>query len=647
MSIRAKRPEGDEYEATPALTDRTFLGGLRTGARAWLYFLACAAAAVAFGALFVYVDTRLEGALMELQRAQKIDELANTVERGTYRMQARQRQFLLNHDTTVANAFSNDVADVSSALDELFAYPEAQPLGQHVTTVRDGLVQYDQQFQTFLEAERAIGLSAGDGLNADLKRASAALRAAFRDTGNLNLVNQVEHIDQQGEETALSGSKRGVEEIRNRYDALAEFVASARMPDAMRTRVSDLLKQHETNMLSIINARFTQAEQAHRFEELVDYFVPSLTAIAGFADRERLQAAAEGRNAQLLGKYTVLGGTVAILLWLLFFGLLLIRSLSSPANRIAHALELVSHGASHVTIPAQGNNDAFGRIARVADYWADTVIETDQLLVDLTRTREQLQRATEELDEARDEAAGARLRAEAAEAVAKRNEMKALPPPEKKPTVEIPVPPERPRRASALDAFRAATEAENAGGAISSISQRLQNFSEYVAAAANDVERTESLIKGIDLMTQLVDDAGELVVTIRDQSNLLAFRSPGKDAVRETSRDDDNLIPFGGERGGDAERAYAQRFDHLRDATDRTERTVMRIKETLEDVSSIARDIAETASHQALDATNRLLSQSEYLQNMLDDIMNKIHPAKPGALSSERSSKRSSEDPFG
>ncbi len=184
-------------------------------------------------------------------------------------------------------------------------------------------------------------------------------------------------------------------------------------------------------------------------------------------------------------------------------------------------------------------------------------------------------------------------------------------------------------------------------GQISSVSQQLQNFTQHVTAAANDVERTEALIKGIDQMTLLVDDIGTLILTIRDQSNLLAFRQPGKDAAREAQRDgDDTLVAFSSGRNNEAERVYAQRFDHLREATDKTERTATRIKDTLVQVSEIAREIAETASHQALDATHRLLSQSEYLQNMLDDILSRVHPAKPGALSEQRPPKRSNDDPF-
>ena len=645
MAIQAAQDEEESTDLGPVASgfaDKTFLGGMSLGARTWLFFLACVLAGAAFIALFIHVDERLDSALQTMQRATRIDQLVNTVERGTYSLQARQRDFLLTRNTEIADGFSADLADVSTALDELFAYPDAEPLAQHVTTIRDGLVQYDQQFQSFLDTEREIGIGTETGLSAQLRRTSMALRTTFRDTGNANLINQIERIDQQGEETVLSGSKKGVEEIRKRYAALAEFIKVAEIPETDLNRINELLRTHETQMLSMINARFELSDEARRFAELFDYFVPSLTGLAGFAERFRIEAAANVRNMQLFARYTILGGSAAILLWLMFFGLVLIKSLTGPARRIADALDRIARGAQHVSVPAQGNRDDFGRIARLLDGWADTIIEADHLRRDLARTRDRLDRAVLQSENNAERAEDAERRADAAETAARAAAPKALPAPTAQAAPEDAAPRRRP---SAVDAYRNAADAEVVGGPISSVSAQLQNFSQYVTAAANDVERTEALIKGLDQMTQLVDDIGGLVLAIRDQANSLAFRTPGKEAVRDPGSD--NLIAFSGDGANkDAERMYAQRFDQLRDATERTERTAFRIKETLEEVSEIGRSIAETASQQALDATHKLLSQSEYLQNMLDDILSKVHPAKPGTLSEPKTVKRSNEDPF-
>jgi len=674
MAIQASRNDDDMEPPIASTTDRSFLGGISSGTRTWLFFLACVMAAVAFGGLFYYADQRMDEAIQEMQRGSRIDELVNNVERGTYSLQARQRNFLLTRNTEIADGFSADLADISAALDELFAYPEAQPLAQHVTTIRDGLVQYDQQFQTFINTEREIGLGTESGLAAQLSQTSANLRAVFRETGNPNLINQIKRIDQQGQETVLSGSKTGVEEIIKRYEALTAFVEVADINETARGRVDELLKTHETQLLRMINARFELAAESRRFEDLFEYFVPSLVGLASFAERMRIETAAKVRNTQLLTRYSVLAGAAAIIVWLFFFGLVLIKSLTGPAKRIADAGERLRHGAPNILIPAQGNRDDFGRIARLLDGWADTIIEAEQLRRDLERTQDRLDRTVLEAEathaigtDAQNLIDAAERRAREAEAAARDAEAAARAA-KAEAQAQIQAHMQSYENASPQteqvdgayeyeqeyeerplsETAREIREAEIVGGPISSVSQRLENFTQYVTAAANDVERTEALIGGIDQLTELVGDIGELVVSIRDQTNALAFQTPGRDALRDRTNDDDNtLVPFAEDsRRVEAERNYSKRFDALRESTSRTERVALQIRETLDGVNDIARDIAETASYQALEATNKLLSQSEYLQHMLDDILTKVQPAKPGALSERRPLRRSNDDPF-
>ena len=76
MAIQATRNDDDMDQPIASTADRSFLGGISSGARTWLFFLACAVAAVAFGGLFYYADQRLDEAISEMQRGSRIDELA-------------------------------------------------------------------------------------------------------------------------------------------------------------------------------------------------------------------------------------------------------------------------------------------------------------------------------------------------------------------------------------------------------------------------------------------------------------------------------------------------------------------------------------------------------------------------------------------
>ena len=79
MAIQATRNDDDMDQPIASTADRSFLGGISSGARTWLFFLACAVAAVAFGGLFYYADQRLDEAISEMQRGSRIDELVNMI----------------------------------------------------------------------------------------------------------------------------------------------------------------------------------------------------------------------------------------------------------------------------------------------------------------------------------------------------------------------------------------------------------------------------------------------------------------------------------------------------------------------------------------------------------------------------------------
>jgi methyl-accepting chemotaxis protein len=178
------------------------------------------------------------------------------------------------------------------------------------------------------------------------------------------------------------------------------------------------------------------------------------------------------------------------------------------------------------------------------------------------------------------------------------------------------------------------------GGPISSVSRQLASFSQYVTAAADDVERTEALINGLDDASRQIEDMSTLVMAIRDQTNLLAFRSGPKDDGP------DNLVILSAEDKEPVEQSrfpdvdMAKRFDAIRDATERAERTTGAVRNTMADVTRMAQEIAATALVQALEATTKLLTQSEYLQHMLDDVISKVKPV--GADKKEKSGEDSS-----
>ncbi len=591
-------------------SDRTFMGGMRLSARVRLFVLTGLFALAAASGLFVFADNRLFTALDYASEADRVTVLVGRLELGIANARGAEKTFLLNKDPAIADEFQTHMATVTGALNRLARIPAAAGQRKHMDTIRDGLAQYDEQFTKLLASEKALGLTDGTGLSRDLQNVTEDLQAKFSTAGFANLAGQISRINQEGTETLLSGFKKGVEEIRKRYQTLIVFLKETKIPAKRKRALQDLLKQHETYMLAMINTRFTQAEETRQFDDLLSYLAPSTGAIVGFAERFRNTATKDLALAREFSRATIGGGGAGLLVLLMLIGLMVIRSMITPLRELAAVAERLAEGDHKVSLPAGGNSDATGTIARALDRWQEALSDLELVRQELGQTRERLEEAL--------------TQAEASDMVVADAVRQALLSEE---TEEPPVEPALEPAARYAPKPAPDIAADLSGGPISSDSRQLASFSQYVTAAAEDVERTEALINGLDDTTRQMEEMSSLVLSIRDQTNLLAFRSGPRDSGP------DNLVMLSGEDKVPAEGSnftdmdMANRFDVIRETTERAERVTGSVRQALADVTRMAREIATTASEQAIEATTKLLSQSEYLQNMLDDMISKVKPS--------------------
>ena len=632
-----------------AFGDRTELGSMRLSARTNMFVLFGVFSILAFAGMYVYVDYKVDNALTAWRSSQTVAGLVNSAETGIARIKSQEKQFLLSKDAESARAFGEDIQAVATGLDDLYQMAESITVRPAIATLRDGLVQYDEQFVGVVNAERELGIADASGLSAALDETTNALQILFRQAGYANLADQITRINREGKETLLSGSRTGVDEIRKRYEALHAFLGAAELAERIRRNAETLLKTHETSMLSMINRRFALDNERQRFNDIFDYVAPAMEQLTAFS-RDLTVSASKGLDkVQSFSRYTLAGGSAAIILWLVFAGLFLMRSVVNGVRSMAGTSSRLASGERNLSVPGMGNVDGIGQIARALDKWSDDLNEMDRVRRELELTRKKLQFTEEEgarQTAAAVEAAKTAFLADVASEIApvaapEQPSSEAAPEPVAEPAVQAtPDPVTAPQPEAAPPAVSEPRYAPpmmgqgGSGGPISSVSQKVAHFSEYVTAAAADVERTELLVRALQEAGAQIEMLGNLVTSVRDQTNLLAFHTHSRDT---RPADTENLIPFS-EDGRRTmvdqpfpDREALQRFDGIREATERAERTMQAVRISMENVTTMANEIASTASNQALDATKKLLSQSEYLQSMLDDIIDKISNTRGGA----------------
>lgn len=622
---------------------RTSMGGMRLSTRAGMFvFLSLLVAAALGGGLF-HIDQVTSQALATRAAAEETAIQVARVGREMAGARASERDFHWRRDPAVGETLKTQIAQVSRALDRLAKMEAAKPVAKNVATLREGLEQYETRFEEYRRLATLIGVAADQGLRADVQKATADLEGRFRELGLGAPMTQLGRIQGFGKEAMLPEGALDLAQFDKNYETLRLLVSAAKIPGAEKKAIDDKIKTHENAMVTMLNALVRLTKERNGFDDVYNYMAPNLEALDSFAARAVTLAGESLAEAGLLARQAIAGGAAGAILLVVIFGLVFLNAISSALRQVATAAARLAAGERAIEIPARGNVDSVGHVARALDAWMDTLADVDHLRAELEDTRRRLIEALAAPPPAKaapePKPEPAKIEPPKVEKVEPPQDAKPEPAPEAQPVPETPAPPSVPVPASEPrlpGSLRMALEedflrADRSGaGPIAAISQRLARYSQFVSAAAQDVERTESLIRGLGEATSLVIDLTALVAGFRDQINMLAFKTGGGPSPADI---DANLVLFADARlPSDMATEEDERFDAIRETADRAERTVRSIHTTIVEIMDVAHAIAATSSNQALEATNQLLHQSESLHAILDDIISKIHPGdeKPG-----------------
>ena len=587
------------------INDHTSLGRVALSLRSTLFWAFGLASLLTLGVVFVLVDQRIVSAIDDWRTAHKVSILIARTQSGLTRAEALEKSYVLDKEPELTDVFSKELSRIGMALDELYAFPQVRPVRQHIDTLRDGIEQYGQQFTQFVAAEEVLGPVMDTGISPALQRQTAQLRQEFMAAGLINLADEIASIAPQDSDTLrLSAHEKG-KEISEGLQTIYQFLRGSKISKETKNNLENKLQAYQTELMTIINNRFDLERERKHFDEILAYMKPSTNALSEFTNNLEFSTTRRLDHASSLARYSIAGATAAVFLWFMLSGILLFRSVVSPLQDLAFAAARLADGDRRTQVPARGNVDATGQIARALHKWIDDMANADQVRWELDKLRAKLELKIPDAD------FGVHAAAEPADLHAKieKIEKTSDSTSQRKSLLASPiVEGSRPARATAPNPALVAFETSNTVP-ISLISQQLTHFSEYVTAAAQDVEQTETLVRYISEAMSHIEVLGDLVTGTRHQVSLIALNW-GKWSE--------------GDAGMDQESATLSQLDAIRDATDRTERTLQSVRGAMEHINAISHDIAKTASLEALEVTDKLLSQSQYLQRMLGDIMGKV-----------------------
>jgi len=416
----------------------------------------------------------------------------------------------------------------------------------------------------------------------------------FAEEFHSHLVSVSEVLNQLAQISVVASQQKNLDTIR---DGLAQY-------DEQFSKILDLKKTLGLKGSKLLSQDLQAvAKEARQFDDLLSYLAPSTGAIIEFAGDLRSARAQNLTFARVVSRVIIICGGAFLIVLLTLVGFMVIRSIATPLDELAATVGRLAEENNLDILPAWGSSDSTGAIAKALDHWQEALLDLSRVRLELAQVQNLIKKSSSQKEVADMTAANF-------------GRQEYLP----KETVDQ-VPSELYLEPTPPD-----FTADPSNGSLSSASRQLTNFSEYVNAAANDVERTGSLIKGLDDTTQKMKKMDALFISIRDQTNLLAFCSGSQTSNFDNivfSSDEEKKI---GDGESFANRDIALCVDVIRDATEQADGISISMRQAMAEVTLMAREIAITSSEQAIEATTKLLFQSEHLQSMLSAVISKVEP---------------------
>ncbi len=595
----------DPRSSTEDTETRTFLGGTRLGTRTASFFVFGLLAIAGAGGLLYQADRLTNTALDRTTASQQVHGLVTRIEAGVLHLQSDERNFLLEKEMRFAADFDKRVQPVLADIEHLYNHPAAKTVTNHISTVNDGVAQLSSQFERIVGIQRIVGLKDGDGLVNMVWDTAAGVEDRLTALNATGLIQDFSTLRNLEARLVAAQGAVSAEQIDSKLNAFKNKVSTSALPQTDVGPVRSLVDAYGKDFTQLASANQTLTTEIGRLEEINSYMMPSLDALVAFA-KDILSEAQTAQNRTRDTVRLMLGGGMGgIVLVLTLIGLMLISSVTRPTARLAHAATRLAHGDGRTTIPALGNDDETGAIAKALTYFRENINQAD------------------------------RLRKELETSLAKAATPAAAP---SQPTPEA--------RAPALPAERSAADSQ-----ITEISRLVTQTSENASIAAKEAERTSTVIKGLEKAGHALDEAAHLMSDIRDQAGLLATQAAMMGARNATPEidhhetDDENLIVLptklrGGDRKGPSPlMSPEERIEDIQNRSQKAGDLMREITRSLDTVSSVAKDLAAETSSHALQAATQLARQSEDLRSMIDGLVEKVRPSEPDTPQSDQDDK--------
>jgi len=612
--------------------ERTFMGGVSVSMRTTLFLLMGFAVFILGTFALVFSDKKLDQANLTLNDSVELASYIAKIERDVWRIRAEseelskrlaRKQFAISDAGKAASKEHVILANnLGLRLDELYLRPGAGLISQQVSTLREAVALYMEQYKSSTQIK--------DNPTPDITKLETILRQKIRNISkSLSSVNILSLNETMSEIRAVttefieSGASRDLATIENAEKEFMRLLEAVPISSEDKKTLKSSIIDYQSAMSTYAKHRLVYNDTRDRLEEIVSYMVPSIDAITSFSAKNLAEAQINEQNVRKKYRKLIASGIAGAFIFILLFGVAMLNSISSPIMAAARAARNLHSSKSLDKVRGLGNTDEIGDIARAFINIKDRLNESDKLHKIMEQAKTEAERG----------------RAASAEAEWLRRDLESMKAEADKGKLAIT---EVALLRKILDATTDSISLKQIGESkasdkgpenniqptanneskddtpldkISTISRQVARSSEHVTAAAEEAERTGTLIRNLSDASEKISTIESLITAIGEQADMLVVNAPEQGS-------DPNLVVLNSLP--ENPNGIARRFDIIRSTSSQATWAIRDIGSAIKESREVALDIARMSSADALEVTTNLLQQSENLRGMLDSLVNKM-----------------------
>lgn len=618
-------------------SDKTFLGNFRISLRIG-FLVALGLVALIVTEIIAIVGERNIVAGVELEeRYTDIENLVLKAEIAALTLRRREKDFLLRKDVKYRDSYNSDYATVISILEKLKTIELAARIEADVDAIGTIITNHNVQFQKVVGLMVTLGLNEKEGVQGKLRSAVQGVEAKLNKAGLDNLSVKMLMMRRHEKDFIMRGSDKYLGRIVKRRTEFDPLLAAAPISGADKKAITTLMDTYQAEMKLFGELSLGLIPEVQKLSSLykgIEGHVINLETFAEtglYTSRENVHAVEKATSLMLIISAVVSGLTLLIL------GILVMRSITGPLTQIALTTKRLAEGDNTIDVPATGNSDEVGEIARALLVFKDHQAEALQAREELTRSEqaglEKSKKTRLELADSFESKVGGIVESVSAAASQLHSSSQTMATTADNTSSQSNTVASAAEEAS-FNVQTVASAAEELSASISEIERQVSESSRIASSAVKDAQATDEKIQGLADAANKIGAVVALITDIADQTNLLALN-----ATIEAARAGEAGKGFAvvasevknlANQTAKATEEISAQIGGIQVATQESVVAIQQIGDTISQIDEIAHGISRSVGEQGA-ATNEIAKSIEQAAAGTGDVSSNIIAVTQGA----------------